>query len=187
MRPEPLALPTSPVVLSSRAELLLRNISCLKRTFILLPPSTEFFSVAKVIRSVALFDELIQPTRRGFEVARRTGGCGSESSTFLSRNSAVTVGSARRRCRCPNSPASVDSVSRNYSHTLIFLLVYHGCVVVRVPVDGLCRVASGLAGFNGTIQMTRSIVCNSLEFTRYKCKIAPSSLWCIIRDALSVI
>ncbi|CAM9600632.1 unnamed protein product, partial [Ectocarpus fasciculatus] len=32
-----------------RAELVLRNISCLKRSFMLLPPSTKYFSLAKVI------------------------------------------------------------------------------------------------------------------------------------------
>ena len=32
-----------------RAELVLRNISCLKRSFMLLPPATEHFSLAKVI------------------------------------------------------------------------------------------------------------------------------------------
>ncbi|CAB1097206.1 unnamed protein product [Ectocarpus sp. CCAP 1310/34] len=32
-----------------RAELVLRNISCLKRSFMLLPPSTKYFSLAKVM------------------------------------------------------------------------------------------------------------------------------------------
>lgn len=43
-----LATPLDWYVRMPRAELVLRNISCLKRGFMLLPPTTKHFSLAKV-------------------------------------------------------------------------------------------------------------------------------------------